>query len=146
MFTDREREIYKAPDGRSFDPLRVERHLRLASGGQPRFNSWLDDLEHHRRLVGRDNVPPDDLLKADVAAAQAEEGLVQAARAALAFDKSTLDALVLTALFDFLSWLEKKESPVVNWPTSPPGTDQSASFSPPTPPPVRNTKFMSRSR
>lgn len=124
MFSERERTIYRSPDGRDFDPLRVERQLRIASGG--RLNEWLDEIANFDALLGAANVPIADLLQANVAAAQAEDQVVAAARAALAYDKSILDAEVLSTLDHFLRWLEGKDSPAASGPTSPPATEASA--------------------
>lgn len=129
MFTDAERKVYVAPDGRRLDPLNVSNQLRQAAGGRPRFNAWLDALDHLADLNGRSNVPIDDLSQADLEAAKAEEGLVRAARHAFAFDPNkTLDAEVLETLWHFLTYLEGKGSPAASGPTSRPAMADSADY------------------
>lgn len=125
IFSDREREIYEAPDGRKFDPLRVERRLRVASGG--RLNEWLDLIDDYHRILAERPDAREELLPADVAAAQAEDGVVNAARAAFEMDQNkVLDAAVLETLDHFLRWLEGKDSPAARQPTSRPATADSA--------------------
>lgn len=126
MFRETDRQIYQSPDGRSGDPLRIERALRLAAGGLDRFNGWLEDIAAWDRLKGRQNAEGEELAKADVAAALAEEGLVGAARSAFAYTKGDLDAVVLETLYHFLAWLEGKGTPAANGPTSRPATGPSA--------------------
>ena len=98
MFTDKEKQIYKYPDGLRFgDPLRIVRHLRMVSEGK--LNEYLDHYESENELEK----------------AAAEEFIVKASRAAfnlkpLTLDGGDSDAIAIEYLFSFLEWLSKKEN------------------------------------
>lgn len=105
-FTEQQRQIYAAPTGHRFDPLAVERRLRVLSAGK--MNELLDQWDS------------DD----EVVSAVAEENLVTVARTAFGFlplveDGGVSEADVLDCLVDFLAWLGKSERPVAQQPSLP---------------------------
>lgn len=109
LYDEKDRNIYKSPTGDEFDPLAVQRKLRLASGG--RINDCLVQWES------------DDPMEADVA----EENLVEFARTAFKFgsfeDEGPTDAVVLETLTHFLDYLKNSASVDAMTPNSQPSTD-----------------------
>jgi len=117
FFTDREREVYEW-NGVKFDPLRLLHTLTAATGGR------LSELVAARNgppgipmpdgsvLPGGD-VSPGSRARDTDSRARAEIELSDASRVAFripAFSESGIgDAVVLTALYEFLAWLEGKE-------------------------------------
>lgn len=123
FFTDREKAIYEAPDGRRFDPLRVDRTLTVASGGQ--LDQWIATRNAVVRapILNPDGTPTGEyeLLTGDVSAAGKATAAVEAARAEIMladaarvgfdyrpFPDGPPDAVVLETLYHFLGWLEGK--------------------------------------
>lgn len=108
-FTEKERAVYTPPgSAAAHDPLALLRALTVAAGGRS-LKSLID--AYNAGLPAPDGAGPTDLPRTDaeaVAAAQAEEVLVRAGRAAFGLPAfpDCLDADALTAVFDFTRWLE----------------------------------------
>lgn len=113
FFQAHEKAIYSPPESdRKYDPLAVERSLRLASNGS------LSDLlaDWRAGTDGRGDVSSDpdrakEIARADaVTSARAEEELVRVSRIAFGlppFPEST-DAVALEYLSDYLEWMAGK--------------------------------------
>jgi hypothetical protein len=98
FYTATERLVYESPTKAKYDPVALHRKLVLAAGGK--LNDWLATWG--------------DEAAAEVDVAKAEEGLVAAARAALAltpFGDGTghTDRDAIDALCHFLEWCEGKD-------------------------------------
>jgi hypothetical protein len=109
FFSDREKEIYESPLGGRYDPLRVDRLLTVHSGN--RLDEWI------RVRNAATGPPTGDISKegktaTKVAAAEAELELAQAARLAFALPDfpECGDATALEVLYDYLGWMEGKDS------------------------------------
>lgn len=141
-WTEDERRIYRPPPGTpvsdlGFDPLRVERTLRLECGGVAAFNRAQLARTAYAELAAREGVPEDELTAAELAALKAEEMVVKAAKAAFAAkDRVLTDAESLDVVDHFVGWLEGKGSPAATKPTSRPctGCREAASVTSPTSP------------
>lgn len=109
FYSEAERKIYVSPSGDRYDPLAVQRKLRIASRGQ--VNEAL--LQWHG----------DD----DLEAAVAEENLVGFARVAFQFasfeDDGPTDAEVLDTLVHFLAAIKNSASVDATPPTAPSTTE-----------------------
>ncbi len=106
FYSDAERTIYQSPLGHSYDPLAVQRKLRIASRGQ--FNALLIDWQGEE----------------DFASAVAEEALVIAAREAFEFvpfdeEGGVTDAQVIETLTHFTEYLAAKKPSAEPPPNSP---------------------------
>lgn len=139
-WTEDERRIYRPPGDTpvgdlGFDPLRVERTLRLECGGVDRLNACQDARSKYARMfaeadAGAESSDPEvaererqELVAAELAALRAEEVVVAAAKKAFAADGRPLtDGEALDCLDHFIGWLEGKGSPAATTPTSRPCT------------------------
>jgi hypothetical protein len=108
-YSEKERSIYTAPTGDEFDPLAVQRKLRISSRG--RINECIQQWQS------------EDQVEADVA----EENLLAFARTAFGFkpfdESGPTDAVVLETLHHFLDYLKNSESVDATTPNSQPSTD-----------------------
>lgn len=108
FFTEKEKAIYVAPDGRRYDPLRVDRLLTAATGN--RFDELVLYRNNARAETG--DVSKQGRAEAAVLAARAEIELADAARKVFEFpsfaESGVGDAVVLETLYHYLGWMEGK--------------------------------------
>lgn len=117
MFTEKEKLIYQALDGRLFDPLRVDRLLTIHSGNRLRELVALRNPE----TIESGDVSKAGRAKAEVEACRAELELAAVAREAfeLAPFPDCTDAQALDLLYHFLEWLAGKDAPAGTPPSQP---------------------------
>ena len=106
-FTEREKQIYEAPEGRGkFDPLRVDRLLQVETRGRLHLLVSLRNMA----AGGLGDVSPEGKAQTALEAADAELQLADAARKVFnlpPFPECT-DADALEVLYHFLGWMEGK--------------------------------------
>lgn len=117
FFTEKERSIYAAPNGRQYDPVVVDRRLTVLTGNRL------------RDLVLLRNAPVEGV--GDVSRQGQDEGAVEAARAELTLADAARGAFdlpqfpectagsALEILYHFLDWLEGKGVTAGTPPASP---------------------------
>lgn len=108
FFTEKQRAIYVAPDGRKYDPLRIDRLLTAATDN--RLNEWVQYRNNAGAATG--DVSKAGRSEAAVLAANAELALADAARKVFGFapfdEGGPGDAIVLETLYHYLGWMEGK--------------------------------------
>ncbi len=105
FYEPHEKTIY-SPEGSDlrFDPLSLDRKLRVASGG--RLNALVAEWK-----AGSDNsgdIGPGAAERADAMSAAAELKLAEVTRQAFGLHPETLNGVALEYLIDFLGWMEGK--------------------------------------